>query len=48
MFLKISVLCLFALFGVVQINGHTYHTGQCPIVEPMPGLDMRQVRKNKI
>lgn len=24
--------------------GHTYHTGECPAVTPMPEFDMKRVR----
>jgi len=36
----------FVVFLVLAVshhsNGHTYHTGECPSVEPMSGFDMRQ------
>ena len=39
-----KVLCLIAMLvvtlGVVQ--SHTYHSGSCPSVEPMPGFNMKQ------
>jgi len=38
MFKYIIVLFLLCHYG----NGHTYHTGECPSVEPMAGFDMRQ------
>lgn len=28
-----------------SINGHTYHNGGCPSVEPMSGFSMKQVCK---
>lgn len=38
---------LMAIVGH-QIEGHTYHTGECPAVQPMEGFDMRQVGKCSI
>lgn len=37
---KLSLL--FVCLYIIGINGHTYHTGQCPQVEPMQGFNMAQ------
>jgi len=35
--------CFFLLvFIFYYCNGHTYHAGECPAVEPMSGFDMKQ------
>lgn len=42
--IKLGVISLLVIVGFVSnSNGHTYHTGQCPSVEPMSGFDMKQV-----
>lgn len=40
-----SVVAIGALLMllVVGTGAHTYHTGECPSVEPMSGFEMRQV-----
>lgn len=40
-----KVLCLIAMFVVMLgvVHSHTYHSGSCPSVEPMPGFNMKQV-----
>lgn len=35
---------LLAVLMVHYGHGHTYHTGQCPQVAPMPEFDMKRVR----
>lgn len=40
--LRIVVLAVFALLHYG--HGHTYHTGECPSVAPMPDFDMKRVR----
>lgn len=41
-------LVSFVVFCILAVshycNGHTYHSGECPSVEPMSGFDMKQVR----
>lgn len=39
---RLSILILIAFCG--SVYSHTYHLGACPVVEPMPGFDMNQVR----
>lgn len=50
--LQIIMACGLRLFPVVLVivasafsrtAAHTYHTGECPSVEPMSGFEMRQV-----
>lgn len=42
--IKLSVFSVIVILGFISnSNGHTYHTGQCPSVEPMSGFDMKQV-----
>lgn len=36
------VFCILAVSN--YCNGHTYHSGECPSVEPMSGFDINQVR----
>ncbi|XP_031641229.1 apolipoprotein D-like [Contarinia nasturtii] len=38
--LKIAVFAVLVL--VHTINGHTYHSGECPSVAPMPDFDMKK------
>ncbi|KAG4068863.1 hypothetical protein HA402_005011 [Bradysia odoriphaga] len=39
----VSCLVLFFVFAVSdKSNAHTYHSGECPLVEPMSGFDMSQ------
>lgn len=40
----VSFLAIFILVASHHSHGHTYHSGECPTVEPMSGFDMRQVR----
>lgn len=43
MFCKvISAVILCLVFFGEKSDGHTYHTGECPSVEPMSGFDMSQ------
>uniref|UniRef100_A0A0K8TRK0 Putative apolipoprotein d/lipocalin n=1 Tax=Tabanus bromius TaxID=304241 RepID=A0A0K8TRK0_TABBR len=37
----VSSAVLLILSTVANTNGHTYHTGSCPSVEPMSGFNMR-------
>lgn len=37
-----SVILAFMIYGQ-HIHGHTYHSGECPSVEPMQGFDIKQV-----
>lgn len=39
----VAIVATLAIAGRT-VSGHTYHTGNCPSVEPMAGFDMRQVR----
>lgn len=45
--LKPTLVAFVAVLAIAgrtsSVSGHTYHTGSCPIVEPMAGFDMRQV-----
>lgn len=38
------LLLLVAATGVERAAAHTYHTGECPSVEPMSGFDIHQVK----
>lgn len=33
----------YVSFLVLGCHGHTYHSGECPSVEPMSSFDMHQV-----
>lgn len=41
-------LALLAILMVHYGHGHTYHTGECPSVTPMPDFDMRKVRQFRL
>lgn len=38
----VSVVVFFVLAVSHRSNGHTYHSGECPLVEPQSGFDMNQ------
>lgn len=40
----VSFVLVLALYGRTG-SGHTYHSGECPSVEPMASFDMKQVSK---
>lgn len=41
--MKFVVLTLVALAALATVQGHSYHLGACPQVEPMPGFDLNKV-----
>lgn len=43
----VSFLIIFVLTVSHYSNAHTYHSGECPSVEPMSGFEMKQVRKSE-
>lgn len=42
--MKRSIGALIILGVCGGALSHTYHLGACPVVEPMPGFEMNQVR----
>ena len=37
------VLCLVVLGVLQDTDGHSYHLGTCPNIDPLPGFNMKKV-----
>lgn len=46
--LKIALVVLISCSTQYFVNGHSYHFGQCPTLEPMVEFSMDSVSKSQI